>query len=50
MMEEINIESLGSLMMYFFIETIIAGEILGINIFNQPAVEDGKVLTKKILT
>tara|TARA_Y100000590_G_scaffold62388_1_gene66682 strand:- start:5878 stop:7119 length:1242 start_codon:yes stop_codon:yes gene_type:complete len=49
MMKEINIESLGSLMMYFFIETIIAGEILGINIFNQPAVEDGKVLTKKIL-
>jgi glucose-6-phosphate isomerase len=43
-------ESLGELMMHFMLETIIAAHILGIDAFDQPAVEEGKVLAKKYLT
>ena len=46
---EINEETIGYLMMYFFLETICASIIWDINCFNQPAVEEIKVLTKKYL-
>lgn len=42
-------ESLGELMMHFMLETIIAAHLLGIDAFDQPAVEEGKVLAKKYL-
>ena len=42
--------SLGELMMHFMLETIIAAQLLGIDAFDQPAVEEGKVLAKKYLT
>ena len=48
--KEINYESLGSLMMYYFLEVIFVGKILNIDIFNQPAVEEAKILTKKYLS
>jgi glucose-6-phosphate isomerase len=41
---------LGELMMHFMLETIIAAHLLGIDAFDQPAVEEGKVLAKKYLT
>ena len=40
---------LGELMMHFMLETIIAAHIMGIDAFDQPAVEEGKVLAKKYL-
>jgi glucose-6-phosphate isomerase len=43
-------ESLGELMMQFMLETIIAAHLLGVDAFDQPAVEEGKVLAKKYLT
>ena len=43
-------ESLGELMMHFMLETIIAAHLLGIDAFDQPAVEQGKMLAKKYLT
>jgi len=43
-------ESLGELMMHFMLETIIAAQMLGVDAFDQPAVEEGKVLAKKYLT
>jgi glucose-6-phosphate isomerase len=43
-------ESLGELMMHFMLETMIAAHLLGIDAFDQPAVEEGKVLAKKYLT
>jgi glucose-6-phosphate isomerase len=43
-------EGLGELMMHFMLETIIAAHLLGIDAFDQPAVEEGKVLAKKYLT
>ncbi len=42
-------ENLGELLMHFMLETIIAAHLLGIDAFDQPAVEEGKVLAKKYL-
>jgi len=42
-------ECLGELMMHFMLETIIAAHLLGVDAFDQPAVEEGKVLAKKYL-
>ena len=41
--------SLGALMMHFFLETMIAAHLLGVDAFDQPAVEEGKVLAKRYL-
>jgi glucose-6-phosphate isomerase len=40
---------LGELLMHFMLETIIAADLLGVDAFDQPAVEEGKVLAKKYL-
>ena len=45
-----NEETLGELFSYFIIETVLVGKLLCINPFNQPAVEQVKVLTKKYLS
>lgn len=42
-MAEINDESIGALLMHFQLETIYAADGLGINAFDQPAVEAGKI-------
>lgn len=42
-------ESMGELLMHFMLETIIAAHLLGVDAFDQPAVEEGKVLAKKYL-
>ncbi len=42
--------SLGELLMHFMLETIIAAHLLGVDPFDQPAVEEGKVLAKRYLT
>ena len=47
--EQLNEESLGALLMHFMLETIIAGYIIGIDPFDQPAVEQAKILAKKLL-
>ena len=41
--------SLGELLMHFMLETIIAARLLGVDPFDQPAVEEGKVLAKQYL-
>jgi glucose-6-phosphate isomerase len=43
-------ETLGELLMHFMLETIIAAHLIGVDAFDQPAVEEGKVLAKKYLT
>ena len=40
---------MGALFMHFMLETIIAAHLLGVNAFDQPAVEEGKVLARKYL-
>jgi glucose-6-phosphate isomerase len=49
-LERLDEETLGELLMHFMLETIIAAHLIGIDAFDQPAVEEGKVLTKKYLT
>jgi glucose-6-phosphate isomerase len=46
----INEETLGELFSYFIIETILTGKLLRINPFDQPAVDQVKVLTKRYLS
>jgi len=45
-----NEETLGELFSHFIIETVLIGNLLGVNPFDQPAVEKVKVLTKKYLS
>jgi glucose-6-phosphate isomerase len=47
--ETIDEASLGELLMHFMLETIIAARLLGVDPFDQPAVEEGKVLAKRYL-
>jgi len=42
-------ESIGELLMHFMLETIIAANLMGVDAFDQPSVEEGKVLAKKYL-
>ena len=41
--------SLGELLMHFMLETIIAARLMKIDPFDQPAVEEGKILAKRYL-
>lgn len=40
---------LGALMMHFILETIIAADMMGVNAFDQPAVEEGKARARRYL-
>ncbi|MDJ1157878.1 glucose-6-phosphate isomerase [Chelatococcus sp. SYSU_G07232] len=42
-------KSLGGLLMHFMLETILTGYALGVDPFDQPAVEEAKILAKKYL-
>ncbi len=48
-LKSFNESFIGSLMMFFFIETIFSCFLLQVNPFDQPAVEEGKKLTKRFL-
>jgi glucose-6-phosphate isomerase len=41
--------SLGELLMHYMLETMIAGQMLGVDAFDQPAVEEGKILAKRYI-
>lgn len=42
----LNEESLGALIMHFMLEIFFMAKLLGVNAFDQPAVEEGKVLAR----
>ncbi len=46
---KLNEQVLGELFSYFILETIIIGKVLGLNPFDQPAVEQVKIFTKEFL-
>jgi glucose-6-phosphate isomerase len=48
-LDKVDEASLGELLMHFMLETIVAAHLLGVDAFDQPAVEEGKVLAKKYL-
>ena len=45
----IDLRALGALMMHYMLETMIAAHLLGVDPFDQPAVEEGKVLARRYL-
>jgi len=45
-----NESSLGALLTHFILETILMAEVLGVNAFDQPGVEESKILTRKFLS
>jgi len=48
-LERLDERSLGALLMHFMLETILAARLLGVDPFDQPAVEEGKLLAKRYL-
>jgi len=42
-------ETMGGLLMHFMLETILSAHLLGVNAFDQPAVESGKKLAMEYL-
>ena len=49
-LDRLDEASLGELLMHFMLETIVAAHLLDVDPFDQPAVEEGKVLAKRYLT
>jgi glucose-6-phosphate isomerase len=47
--DRLDERTLGALMMHFMLETIVAAYLLGVDPYDQPAVEEGKVLAKRYL-
>ncbi len=41
--------ALGGLYMHYMLETILTAALLGVNPFDQPAVEEGKILTREYM-
>jgi glucose-6-phosphate isomerase len=41
--------TMGALMMHFMLETILMGRLMGVDPFNQPGVEEGKILARQYL-
>ena len=50
LLNEINEEAMGTLMAFSIMETIAACIYFEVDPFDQPAVEQGKILTKKYLS
>jgi glucose-6-phosphate isomerase len=48
-LETLDERALGALMMHFMLETILAAHLLEVDPFDQPAVESGKILTRRYL-
>jgi len=46
---KIDETSVGALMMHFMLETILMGRLMGVDPFDQPGVEEGKVLAREYL-
>ena len=40
---------MGGLFMQFMLETILAAKLIGVDAFDQPAVEEGKILARQYL-
>lgn len=47
--ERLDEFALGELLMHFMLETIIAAHLIGVDPYDQPAVEEGKILAKRYL-
>jgi glucose-6-phosphate isomerase len=48
-LKQLDAFALGAVLMHYMLETIFAGALFGVNPYDQPAVEEGKILAKKYL-
>jgi glucose-6-phosphate isomerase len=48
-LDRLDEEGLGALFMHFMLETILTARLIGVDPFDQPAVEEGKVLARRYL-
>lgn len=48
-LQRLDERAMGALLMHFMLETILAADLLGVDAFDQPAVEEGKVLARRYL-
>lgn len=46
---QIDERALGALLMHYMLETILTSRLMGVDPFNQPAVEEGKILARRYL-
>jgi glucose-6-phosphate isomerase len=49
-LERLDEEVMGALFMHFMLETILTARLIGVDPFDQPAVEEGKVLARRYLS
>lgn len=45
----LNEFALGQMLMHFMMETVLTADLLGVNAYDQPAVEEGKVLAREYM-
>lgn len=48
--DSLSEENLGGLFVSFMLETVVTAHLMGVDAFDQPAVEEGKVLTRQYLS
>ncbi|NVJ70998.1 MAG: glucose-6-phosphate isomerase [Alphaproteobacteria bacterium] len=48
--DSLSEENLGGLFVSFMLETVVTAHLMGVNAFDQPAVEEGKILTRQYLS
>ena len=47
--EQLSEENMGGLFASFMLETVVTAHLMGVDAFDQPAVEEGKILTREYL-
>ena len=47
--DRLSEENLGGLFVSFMLETVVTAQLMGVDAFDQPAVEEGKILTRQYL-
>lgn len=47
---KVGAREIGALTMHFMLETVITAHMLGVDPFDQPAVDDGKAITRRMLS
>ncbi len=48
-LEKLDEEAIGGLLMNLMLETICAAILLGVDAFDQPAVEQGKIIARQLM-
>ncbi len=48
--DSLSEENLGGLFVSFMLETVVTAHLMGVDAFDQPAVEEGKILTRQYLS